>query len=83
MTNNIILNFLNNDNLVAVKNQILEINNKSVFYGEYEMDKLNILKVLSEKIEINHEWESFYIDYLKSLSKEKLRGIEKLINEKI
>lgn len=61
----------------------LAILGKYVFYGEYRMDKLNILKVLSEKIETNHEWEKFYIDYFKSLSKEKLSEIEKLINEKM
>ena len=61
----------------------LAILGKYVFYGEYRMDNLNILKVLSKKIETNHEWEMFYIDYLKSLSKEKLSEIEKLINEKM
>ncbi len=61
----------------------LAILGKYVFYGEYRMDNLNILKVLSKKIETNHEWEKFYIDYLKSLSKEKLSEIEKLINEKM
>lgn len=33
MTHNIILSFLNNNNLIAIKNQILEINDKSVDYG--------------------------------------------------
>ena len=33
LTHNIILSFLNNNNLIAIKNQILEINDKSVDYG--------------------------------------------------
>ena len=53
---------------------------KYVLYNEYRMEKLDIVKTLSKKIHTNHEWEDVYVDYLRSLSNNKLKEIENFIN---
>ena len=53
---------------------------KYVLYNEYRMEKLDIVKTLSKKIHTNHEWEDVYLDYLRSLSNNKLKEIENFIN---
>ena len=47
------------------------------------MEKLDIIKTLSKKLDINYEWEELYVEYLKSLSENKLIKIENLINGKL
>ena len=47
------------------------------------MEKLDIIKTLSRKIETKYEWENFYLEYLKSLSEDKLANVEILINENL
>lgn len=47
------------------------------------VEKLDIIKILSNKIDTNYEWEELYIEYLKSLSENKLKEIENLINGKL
>lgn len=68
---------------MSLSNLELSILGKLVFYGEYRMEKLDIIKILSNKIDTNYEWEELYIEYLKSLSENKLKEIENLINGKL
>lgn len=60
---------------MTLSNLELIILDKLVFYGEYRMKKLDIIKIISNKIDINidinYEGEELYIEYLKSLSKNK------------
>ena len=68
---------------MSLSNMELAILGKYVFYGEYRMEKLDITKTLSRKIETKYEWENFYLEYLKSLSEDKLANVEILINENL
>ena len=68
---------------MSLSNMELAILGKYVFYGEYRMEKLDITKTLSRKIETKYEWENFYLEYLKSLSEDKLENVEILINENL
>ena len=53
---------------------------KHMFYGEYRMDKLDLEKTLSDKISTDYEWQSYYIEFLKSLEEARLKSIEYIIN---
>lgn len=68
---------------MSLSNLELSILAKFIFYGEYRMENLDLIKTLSNKINTNYEWEELYIDYLKSLSKDRLKEIEKFINGKL
>ncbi len=68
---------------MSLSNLELSILGKFIFYGEYRMEKLDILKTLSKRMHINYEWEELYIEYLKSLGENKLKEIENLINGKL
>lgn len=68
---------------MSLSNLELSILGKFIFYGEYRMEKLDILKTLSKRMHINYEWEEIYIEYLKSLGENKLKEIENLINGKL
>lgn len=68
---------------MSLTNLELSILGKFIFYGEYRMEKLDIIKTLSKKLDINYEWEELYVEYLKSLSENKLIKIENLINGKL
>lgn len=68
---------------MSLSNLELSILAKFLFYGEFRMDKFDIIKTLSNKIHTNSDWEEFYIEYLKSLSENKLKEIEKLVNGKL
>lgn len=68
---------------MSLSNLELSILAKFIFYGEYRMENLDLIKTLSDKINTNYEWEELYIDYLKSLSKDRLKEIEKFINGKL
>lgn len=68
---------------ISLSNLELSILGKFIFYGEYRMEKLDILKTLSKRMHINYEWEELYIEYLKSLGENKLKEIENLINGKL
>lgn len=68
---------------MSLSNLELSILGKFIFYGEYRMEKLDIIKTLSKKLDTNYEWEELYAEYLKSLSENKLKEIENLINGKL
>ncbi|MPN43431.1 hypothetical protein SDC9_190991 [bioreactor metagenome] len=68
---------------MSLSNLELSILGKYIFYGEYRMEKLDIIKTLSKKLDTNYEWEELYVEYLKSLSENKLKEIENLINGKL
>lgn len=68
---------------MSLSNLELSVLGKFIFYGEYRMEKLDILKTLSKRMHINYEWEELYIEYLKSLGENKLKEIENLINGKL
>jgi hypothetical protein len=59
----------------------LAILGKYVFYGEYRMGKLDLEKTLSNKISTDYEWQNYYIEFLKSLEKTRLKSIECIINK--
>jgi hypothetical protein len=58
----------------------LSVLGKYVFYGEYRMDKLYLEKMLWHKISIDHEWQNYYIEFLKTLKETRLKTIEDIIN---
>lgn len=68
---------------MSLSNLELSILGKYIFYGEYRMEKFDIIKTLSKKLDTNYEWEELYVEYLKSLSENKLKEIENLINGKL
>ncbi len=44
------------------------------------MDKLNLEKVLLDRISANYEWEDYYINFIKKLEQTKIKSIEEIIN---
>lgn len=48
-----------------------------------KLTKNIILSSIQNEYITNYEWEEFYVEYLKSLSENKLKEIENLINGKL
>lgn len=64
----------------SLSNIELAILGKFVFYGEYRMDNLDLMKIINEKINTTYDFEIYYIQCLKEINKSRLKEIESLIN---
>ena len=65
----------------SLSNIELAILGKVVFYGEYRMDNLDLMKIINEKINTTYDFEIYYIQCLKEMNKSRLKEIESIINE--